>query len=59
MLECTVWESFALAKYDEHSRTIILRLFLTHQFQALAQLQTVPLHCARRLVANIQARKTV
>jgi hypothetical protein len=28
VLECTVWESFALAKDDEHIRTIILRLSL-------------------------------
>jgi len=40
VLECTVWESFALAKYDELIGKIILEaLSLTHQFQMLAQLQ--------------------
>ena len=59
MLECTVWESFALAKYDERIRMIILRPLLTHQLRVLAQLQTAHLQCAWRLVANIQARKMV
>jgi hypothetical protein len=58
VLECTVWESFALAKYDEHiSHDYPTALSLIHQFQALAQLQTVHLQRARRLVAN--ARKMV
>jgi hypothetical protein len=60
VLECTVWESFALTKYDEHmSHDYPTAFSLTYQFQALAQLQTAHLQHARRLVANIQAQKMV
>ena len=60
VLECTVRESFGLAKYDEPlDHDYSMACSLTHQFQALMWLQTAHLQRARRLVVKIQARKIV
>jgi hypothetical protein len=58
VLECTVWESLALAKYDEHiQHEYPMVLSLTYQLQMLEQSQTAHLQRARRLVTKIQARE--
>jgi hypothetical protein len=56
VLEYTVWESLALAKYYEHiQHEYPMVLSLTYRLQALEQSQLVHLQRARQLVAKIQA----
>jgi hypothetical protein len=58
VLEYTVWESLALAKYYEHiQHEYPMVLSLTYRLQALEQSQLVHLQRARQLVAKIQARE--